>query len=170
MPANPCSCLCSFPRASTTNEHKGAVTSAGTYSHGTGGQTSDAKLLAGPCSLWRMQGASLLAASCFWWLLASPSIPRLVAASLVCLHPHAAILPLSLCLQTLSYYMDPSHGKAGSLQTSMTSSWLHRQRPHFQTQSIHSLGLEHNFGGTQSNPARCPQQAAVTVSSHYPAL
>lgn len=90
-------------------------------------------------------------------------------------HHSSAFIPMwpsSLCLYVskLSYYMGPSHWKAGSLQISMTSSWLHRQRPRFQTQAIHRLGLEHNFGGTQSNPARCPQQAAVTVSSHYAAL
>ena len=122
MPSHLCSHLCSFPRAATTNEHNGPVTTAGVYCL----TVLEARRLTRSC--WQGHAPS---EGC----REHPSLPLpasggcwqpLALLSLWQHHSSAFILmwPSSLCLyfSKLSYYNGPSHWMEGSPQASMTSS------------------------------------------------
>lgn len=97
-------------------------------------------MLAGQCSLWRLQQNSSLSSPSFWWLLTILGISWFGTASLqfLPLTSHG-LFPLFLCfflypnfplLRTLDVGVSPTQSQCEVILT-----WLHLKRPYFQIKS-----------------------------------
>lgn len=106
------------PGAAATNGHAlGCLNNRNFFVHSSGGQASEMKVWAGPCSLQSLQGRSFLGSSSFWWFQASLG-----------LWPHHPLFMWSSCME---------HGLGGGGQG-------YRGRPYLLCSSIRPGPGSHN--------------------------